>query len=371
MNILHVIDTLNIGGAERATVDLANASTRYGLSISFCTTRQAGALSAELLDAIQVYHLNRSKRFAWPAMKRFADIVIETKADIVHAHMRSTAALMTFLKTLGWLNVPVLFQDHRGVEIDESVPLWLSWWGSRIIDQYVGVYPKLCQWAKQANFHDKKIDYVGYAMDLSRLTSVPAVDLRQTFNLPPDYPIGVTVGNLRTEKGTDILIKAIAQSDTAKDAQYLIVGRDADPEYAQYCRDLVSKNGLQDIIHFVGLRNDVPSLLQGADFALMPSRSESGPLVLIEYMVAGLPFVSFNVGDLAYQISQHQFPGFALAQDFDAFTNNLNTLLQLTPAERISRGNRGRKFVEEHFNIKTKVEDWKKIYEKILTRSTK
>ena len=45
------------------------------------------------------------------------------------------------------------------------------------------------------------------------------------------------------------------------------------------------------------LRGSAPTRLHlrpDADFAVLPSRSESGPLVLIEYMALGLPFVATN-----------------------------------------------------------------------------
>ena len=369
MHIMHVIDSLDIGGAERAAVDLANVSVKNGFRVSFCTTRHAGALALELSPAISTYHLNRTKRFDWQAMQRFAQLIDDIQVDIVHAHMRSTAALMMLLKTLGWLKTPVLLQDHHGIEIDSSIPLWLSWWGRRVIDQYVGVYPKLCQWAKRAGFRDDRIDYVGHAMDLSRLNSVQAIDVRREFDLPIDRPVGIVVGNTRLEKGTDTFIQLIAESPTAKQAVYIIVGRDADPEFAQMCRGLLANHGLQDTIRFVGLRHDVPSLLRGVDFAVMPSRSESGPLVLIEYLAAGLPFVSFNVGDLAGQIAPKGVPGFAPPGDVTAFQQELEKLLKMALDERVQRGKAGRKIAEDRFSIEAKLPEWQQIYQKLLSRS--
>lgn len=368
MHVMHVIDSLDVGGAERAAIDLANVSVKSGFQVSFCTTRHAGALASELSPAIQTYHLNRTKRFDWGAMRHFVQLIGETQVDIVHAHMRSTAALMTLLKTLGWLKAPVLLQDHSGVEIDSSVPLWLSWWGRRVIDQYVGVYPKLCQWAKRAGFRDERIGYVGHAMNLSRLNSVQAIDVRREFDLP-DRPVGIVVGNIRLEKGTDTLVQMIASSAIAREAVYLVVGRDADSQFAQACRELVRKHGLEQIIYFVGLRQDVPSLLRSVDFAIMPSRSESGPLVLIEFLASGLPFVSFDVGDLGAQIRRLGVPGFALLGDVARLRQALEELLVMSPQERRQRGAVGREVAEEHFSIEAKLDEWQRIYERLLLRS--
>lgn len=367
MHILHVIDSLNIGGAERAAIDLANATAKNGFRVSFCTTRYPGALAAELFPSVDVYHLHRKKRLDWSAIRRFRHIVSTNQVDIVQAHMRSTAAFMTFLKTLGELRTPLLFQDHHGgIEIDQSVPNWLSLWGRHVIDGYVGVYPKLCQWAKNAGFAEGKINYVGYAIDLSRLISVQAVDVHYEFGLPIDRPVGIIVGNIRVEKGIDTVIQSIGGSAIAKRASYIIAGRDADPQYAQRCRELVTQLKLQDIVHFVGLRHDVPSLLRGVDFAVMPSRSESGPLVLVEYLAVGLPFVAFEVGDLANQIAQKGIPGFVPPGNSQRLIRALENLLELTPDQRIRRGAIGRKIAEDHFSIESKLSEWQQVYQKLL-----
>jgi len=370
MHIMHVIDSLDIGGAERAAVDLANATVKSGHRVSFCTTRHAGVLASELSPSIAVYHLNRTRRFDWPAMRRFRHIVRSTHVDIIHAHMRSTAAFVTFLKAIGWLEALVLLQDHHGgIEIDSSTPKWLSWWGNCMIDKYVGVYPKLCQWAKEAGFPDGKIGYVGYGLDLSRLDSAQAIDVHGEFDLPTERVVGIVVGNIRLEKGTDLLIELIADSLIAKEAIYLFVGRDADPEFAQMCRNLVTEYHLQHCIRFVGSRRDVPSLLRGVDFAIIPSRSESGPLVLIEYLAAGLPVVSFNVGDLSAQIAQKGVSGFALLGDVVTLRQELEELLKLSPDERAQRGAAGRRIIEESFSIEAKLPEWLQIYQRLLLRS--
>ena len=371
MHIMYVIDSLGIGGAERAAVDLANAAAKKGLGVSFCTTRYAGVLASELLPSITVYHLNRTKRFDWPAMWRFKRIVSNTQVDIIHAHMRSTAAFMVFLKTIGWLEVPILLQDHHGgVEIDFSIPKWLSWWGNRMIDRYVGVYPKLCQWARKVGFPTDKIDYVGYGMDLSRLAPTRVVDVRREFNLPKSRPVGIVVANIRLEKGIDLLIDLIANSAIAQEAIFLFVGKEVDPTFSQLCRDLVAEHNLHHCIRFVGPRLDVPSLLRGVDFAVMPSRSESGPLVLIEYLAAGLPVVSFNVGDLARQIAEKGVPGFAPLGDICAFRQELEDLLKMPPDKRARRGAAGCRIVEEHFSIESKLPEWLQVYQKLLSQGT-
>jgi glycosyltransferase involved in cell wall biosynthesis len=70
-----------------------------------------------------------------------------------------------------------------------------------------------------------------------------------------------------------------------------------DEAYAKACLALRDELGLRERVLFLGSRADIVELLAGADFAVLCSKTESGPLALVEYAASGLPFVSTRVGD--------------------------------------------------------------------------
>lgn len=124
-------------------------------------------------------------------------------------------------------------------------------------------------------------------------------------------------------------------------------------------------------MYFVGLRQDVPILLNSVDFALMPSRSESGPLVLIEYLAAGLPFVAFNVGNLSNQMADLNLPGFASPGDLNELGVQLETLLSLSAEQRRRRGQMGRSFAQENFSIEGRFPQWLDLYQQLIAEKTR
>src|SRR5439155_18500964 len=77
------------------------------------------------------------------------------------------------------------------------------------------------------------------------------------------------------------------------DAHLLLVGEG--PERAAI-EAQVRERRLGDRVRLLGLRKDIPRLLQAADVFLLTSISEGIPLTLIEAMAAGLPVVSTRVG---------------------------------------------------------------------------
>ncbi len=57
------------------------------------------------------------------------------------------------------------------------------------------------------------------------------------------------------------------------------------------CKELVEWYGISDKVMFLGIRDDIPNLLQAMDVFIMPSLFEGFPVVLVEAQTAGLPCV--------------------------------------------------------------------------------
>lgn len=366
MNILHAIDSLAVGGAERVLVELSNQAARDGHRVAVCVTRSETTLAAGLRPEIDLWVLGRRRRFDLPAMKRLAGLVKQQRIDLIQAHSRSTVALLSVLKTLRMIRVPIVFLDHYGIEIDPSVPWWFRWWGRHCLSHYVGVCEALGGWARRAGVPSEKISVIENALDLDPLMHAEPLDIRKELKIPPEVPLGIVVGGLRHEKGTDVLIEAVAQSARACGTIILVVGGVLNPEYARNCRKQAAALGLEQVLLFLGQRLDVPRLLQAADFALILSRSEACNLVFIEYLAAGLPFVSTLVGGIACRAAALGLPEFVPPDDPKSFAAALDRLLSLTPAQRRERGKQGQTLALSHFDIRTKMSQWYELYDKIL-----
>lgn len=366
MHVMHVIDSLAAGGAERMLVDLANAGHADGLTVSVCITRPVADLAPELHAEIPRLILDRHRRVDWSAMQQFARTVRDWRVDVLHAHGRSTVSLLVFMRTVGLLRQRIVMHDHYG--ITPEIPRWFSLWGRRLIAQYVGVAERSQAWAARAGLPAERVHVIGNALDLTRLQpdSADVLDLRATFKLPADRLIGVQVANVRHVKGIDRMLRVVAASRHRDRVAVLVAGKLGDDAYAAECLQLRDQLDLTDTVHFIGVRGDVPALLANADFALLTSRSETGPLVLIEYACAGLPFVAPHSGDIAGRLASLDVAGFAPVDDESGLTAALDHLLDLSPAERDQRGQHGREVALREFDIRAALPQWYAVYQAAL-----
>jgi glycosyltransferase involved in cell wall biosynthesis len=110
----------------------------------------------------------------------------------------------------------------------------------------------------------------------------------------------------------------------------------------------------------------VQQLLRSADFALMPSRSETGPLVLIEYAMAGLPLVAYQVGNISQRMANAGIEGLVEPDDEQAFQDELLKLLVSSPQEWQKRGEHGKHIATELFDIRKVIPQWLAVYQKAL-----
>lgn len=112
----------------------------------------------------------------------------------------------------------------------------------------------------------------------------------------------VCVGSINERKGQDILIESVKLLDegSRKKIKFYIVGEgDLKSDLIKRINDY----GLNDNFEFLGLRNDVSSLLKEMDCYVLPSRNEGLPIAIIEALREGLYIIASNVGGIPELLS--------------------------------------------------------------------
>ena len=143
----------------------------------------------------------------------------------------------------------------------------------------------------------KNIEYVpGVGIDTHRfmiqLNENKKNDLKKSIGLNPEDIVLTCIARLNKNKNQGFLIDIMENLViNNKNIHLLLIGKD---ELKGYYQRKVQKKHLDNNIHFLGNRDDIPNLLAISDLVLSSSKREGLPVNIMEAMYVGLPIVATN-----------------------------------------------------------------------------
>jgi glycosyltransferase involved in cell wall biosynthesis len=302
--VLHVIDTLNVGGAERVFVDLTNILFKNGISVSVLVLTERDQLKRFLDDRIPYFNLKRRNKWNLSTMLKLNRIC--RRFDIIHIHLRFNLKYLGISKLIFGGSFKLVLHDHFGdIEGDVRIPNGLAYFMRNAY--FIGVHPQLATWA---------LNFV--KMNSQRVFLLPNIVVRKIespSHLQNNKEIrAVIVSNFRESKNLTFAIELMeALSDT--NIKLDIIGHVVDNIYYNSILQKIKRLKLSSKIILIHDVSEIQSILCRYDFALHTAKLESGPLVLLEYLAQSLPFLSYKTGQVSSKLSS-PFPEFFL-NDFN------------------------------------------------------
>lgn len=205
-------------------------------------------------------------------------------------------------------------------------------------------------------FHAKDTALVnGVGVDLSRFESPASrADTRAALGLAMDAPVVICVGEHSDRKNHEMALRALAP---LSQAHLLFCGVGAKEEAL---RALARELGMEERVHFLGFRTDVPDLLAASDVFVFPSLQEGLPVSQMEAMAAGLPCVVSAVRGNVDLVHEGEGGFVRRTNDVSGFTQAIQRLLE-DPALRESMGRRNRSEMES-YSLSTVMEQMEALY---------
>lgn len=362
INVLHVIDSLAPGGAERVVVELVNNLDKRIVAPSVCVTRADTTLAGAIQDGIPVFRLNRQGTWDRRGLSCFGGLVRHNSIDIIHAHGYSSSLFVAVAKAYNLLNVPIIMHAHSSNPPGLATRLVAR----TTVKHFIGVSPQSVRWAQSLmGFPVQQTTLLGNAINIVGYFDSAPIDLRPYFEVRPRF-VGIVLANVRPVKDFDTLFHALAASSYRDEIGVVVAGSVADSDYVEHCCHLLTDLDLAERVVFLGSRQDVSNLLASTDFALLSSENESGPIALLEYMAAALPFVVTRVGQVGEAVATAGLPSVVPKRDPACLADALDRLLLLPIAERKARGLAGREFLVKNFSIDVRVQCLQDIYRSLV-----
>jgi glycosyltransferase involved in cell wall biosynthesis len=131
-------------------------------------------------------------------------------------------------------------------------------------------------------------------------------------------------------------------------------------------RDRAASLGLESIVSFLGVREDVPACLAAADGTVLASAWEGLPNIIIESLAVGTPVVCTDVGG-AREVVADGRSGFVVAPgDPGVLAAAMAKLMACSEQQRHGMGAAGRTHVERTFALDSMLTRWSGLFEELL-----
>ncbi|NUM43749.1 MAG: glycosyltransferase family 4 protein [Anaerolineales bacterium] len=278
---------------------------------------------------------------------------------------------------VGWLaGVPIRISSQRNTLI--GFPKWFLWLdatlvNSKLVDLMISVSEETRRFCiENEGMFPEKITTILNGINLTEYENTTekknaALQIRSALNIPQNSPVILTVGRLHPQKGHPYLIESAPQI-LAKfpDSIFVFAG---EGDERQSIENHILRLGLPDHFRLLGVREDVPVLLQMADLFVLPSIFEGLPNVVLEAMASHRAVVATKV-DGTQEVVVEQDTGLLVPKaDPDTLAQAIIFLLQNT-AQREQMGLNGYLRVREHFSEELMCQNYEKTILSLLQKKS-
>lgn len=281
--VMHVLPTLDSGGAERFVHDIAVRLPEKGFDPHVVSIVSSGPLEPLFRQRIPLTVLNMRGPFGLTATRGLLQLMKRERPDIVHTHLFGADLWGRVAARLA--GVPVVISTEHNVNTEHGVlKRRIKGWVSQITTRFISPADVVKRnMITREYIPAKKITIIPNGIDMSRVIVRPPRGFH-------DVPRLISVGRLAPQKGQATLLKALALVKGAWTLEMVGVG-----PLEQELRELADRLSISPRIHWLGFRGDIPQRLAESDIFLFPSRWEGFGLALLEAAASGVPCIASDL----------------------------------------------------------------------------
>ena len=292
VKVLHLINGEHFSGAERVQDLLASALPEFGYEVGFACLKPEKFPRVRQSDA-ELFEVEMKNKFDFKIMSRLFEIVREGKFEAIHAHTPRSLLIGGFVAKR--VKRPLIYHVHSPVGRDSNKKFrnkfntFMEKRSLKRVKKMICVSNSLCNYMEELGHDRQKLAVVQ--------NGVPVVDDLPERSAPNGtWTIG-TMALFRPRKGTEVLLKAIAElKGKGLDVHLRAVGPFETPEYKAEVMYLAQSLGLAESITWTGFQKNINRELQQMDAFVLPSLYGEGlPMVVLESMACGVPVVASRV----------------------------------------------------------------------------
>lgn len=304
MKVLHIINNLGSGGAEKLLEDLIplmNKMENVEADILLLTDEKNVFYDSLINKGVKVDVVKYRNMYDIRNIFEIKKHIVDGDYDIVHTH--------TF-PTQYWVALSRMFIENKKVKFittEHSThnrrreKFYFRYIDKLIYTQYDSIISitektrdNLIDWIDPKH---KKIDkhvVIENGVDIAKIKAALPYKKNELINgITENTKLICMVGRFSEAKDQPTLIRAV--SKLSRDIHLILVG---EGPLISDNKKLAEELGISDRVHFLGFRQDIPRILKTVDIVVLSSYWEGLSLASIEGMASGKPFIASSVPGL-------------------------------------------------------------------------
>jgi glycosyltransferase involved in cell wall biosynthesis len=375
--LLQVVPSLETGGAEQSTLDVAEAVIRAGgrAIVASSGGRMVKLLKASGAEFVPMPVQTKNPLLGIVNAFRLAALIRREKVAVIH--VRSRAPAFSALWASKMTGATMVATYHGAYPAKSRLKRWYNsvmTKGAMVIANSAFTREHL---QAQHAVDPEKVVTIPRGLSLSRFDPA-AVSRQRTAALAAAWGVAegdgrvrvLLPGRLTRLKGQLVLVEAAARlrAQGRRDFLILLVGDDQGRgAYRAEVQDSIAQAGLSDAVRLLGHCDDMPAAYLAADIVAVPSTvPETFGRTAVEAQAMGRPVIASALGGLTETVVPGESGWLAPAGDVDAWTQALGLALDAGPERRTAMGQAGQARVRRLYALETMTDSTLQVYARVI-----
>jgi len=354
INILLLQSMFHLGGAEKITHEIFTRMDNESFHTVVCTLYEPGPMGEPFKKSGFPFYSNLiSGKYDLSAFFRLNRIVKNHSIDIIYLINQPLTIFWGYV--IGkYKKIPVISVVHNTPVLSEHKKLNVYKWLLPNVAKVITVSEmQKKHLAENEGISTENVEVVHNGIDfIPYMRPENREDVLHEFTINENKKIIGIVTRLVSLKGIDVFLRSAAHIlKKTKNVHFLIIG---DGPERWNLENLARDLGIDKNVSFLGVRHDVKKLISVFDVAVLSSRTEALPIVLLEYLSSSKPVVSTDVGSISEVLVDGENGYLVDVEDKETLAEKILVLLRDKEMSN-SFGQAGLKTIKTRFSIETTV----------------
>ena len=298
MKVLHVINSLVTGGAEKLILDTLPIfaetvqvdlflidGTPYPFLKKFRKNNNINVFTSYNVSVYNPFHILKLMKYL-------------NKYDVVHVHLFPAQYWVAIAHSLMFSKAKLVFTEHctTNRRMDNVFFRGINKLVYYLFDRTICISEEIQNIYKNYTRLDlERLPMIENGIDLNIIKEAKPIPKSEIASgIESNDKLIIQVSGFMEQKDQRTLIKSMTL--LPKNIKLLLVG---DGVTLSGCKAMAEKLELGDRVFFLGLRTDIPELLKSSDIVVLSSHYEGLSLASIEGMASSRPFIASDVPGLS------------------------------------------------------------------------